>query len=603
MNFKKILYLLLGTSLIYSCKNDTLLDLTPPTNLATNTYWNTVSDLQNYANRFYQMSSTGATGANILPQYNGFGSLGIYSVDENSDNMSPLSINSSNGSARLAGLLTVASNSGYADWNDIYTTNYFLANYSRVNAPLGSMAQYVGEAYFFRACLYFSGVRSYGALPWINKPLTTTDTALIYAPRLPRNVIIDSVIADLNNAIALLPTKTQGTAMRVYKEYAEGMKARVCLYEGTWEKYHGQAKDSFAVANSDGSQYLKMAAAAADSVINSHIFQLDNVGTYNGYFNLFNLTDYSNSKEVMFWRAYSQADGLVTYWQNYYHGGSGSTEDDGINKSLVDDYLCTDGKPIALSPLYRGDDSMDHVLANRDPRLGQTIFQYGDTVVTGAPNNAPDVIFTYPALLSGDPNTTGYQIKKGLNTDWGQDSHNGPGGTDGTIYMRYAEILLISAEAKAELGTITQNDIDNTINKLRDRVGMPHLLMTNIQTDPNWQFPNLSPIINEVRRERRIELACEGYRLDDLMRWAAGNLIVGYQPLGAKLNQFLTVIPNLVVGKNIYQNSNGYILPYATNSNMKNGYQFNVNRDYLMPISLTQIVVSNGKISQNPGWQ
>ena len=592
MKARNIFYLclLLGASFVYSCKRDDFLDLTPPTQLATGAYWNTVADLQNYANSFYKIT-------NVFPQYNGYGSLGIYSVDENSDNMVPQSVGN-----RINGLNTVAGNGGYADWTDIYTTNYFLANYSKVSAVASSVAPYLGEAYFFRAALYFNGVKSYGALPWINKPLTTTDTALIYAPRQPRNVIIDSIIADLNNAISLLPTKSNAAAMRVYKEYAQGMKARICLYEGTWEKYH--QNDAFGVAGQDGTKYLQMAAATADSVINSGIFSLDNAGKYNGYFNLFNQTDYTSSKEIMFWRAYNQSDGLTTYWNNYYHEGSGGTNSDGISKSLADDYLCTDGNPTALSSLYKGDDSLAHIVANRDPRLRQIIFMYGDTVVTGIPGGAAPITFTYPALVSGSPNTTGFQIKKGLNTDFYQDSHNSPGGTDGTIYMRYAEILLTSAEAKAELGTVTQSDIDNTINKLRDRVGMPHLVLASIQPDPNWKFPGLSGIINEVRRERRVELACEGYRFDDLMRWsAASTLIVGYQPLGAKENQFATLIPGLKVGTNIYVNANGYILPYATTSSMAGGYQFKVSRDYLLPISLTQITVSNGKISQNPGWQ
>src|SRR5690606_25103978 len=111
------------------------------------------------------------------------------------------------------------------------------------------------------------------------------------------------------------------------------------------------------------------------------------------------------------------------------------------------------------------------------------------------------------------------------------------GGTTGKILFRYAEALLNYAEAKAELGTLTQTDLDISINKLRDRVAMPHLVMSNIQTDPNWSFPNLSPVINEIRRERRVELVAEGFRWNDIARWAAADeLIVGKRYLGAKFN-------------------------------------------------------------------
>jgi hypothetical protein len=576
---------------IFSCKKDNLLNQTPPTSLSDAAYWHNASDLQNYLNNLY-----GKDG--IFPHYRGFGNLGIYSADENSDNMVPQSVN-----GRLNGQNTVAGNSSYADWTSIRDVNYFLTNYHRVSAAASDMAPYIGEAYFFRAILYFNALRNVGGVPWINKPLNINDQAFLNAPRVARNVLVDSINADLDKAVANLPTKAKAQSQRLYKEYAEGYKARVCLYEGTWEKYH--ANDPFGVPGQDGSKYLQMAADAANAVITSGIFSLDNVGVPNGYFNLFNHTDYSTSKEIMFWGAYNQQDGIVTYWQNYFHGGSGGTNSDGLSKSLVDDYLCVDGKPAGASPLYKGDDSLKHVLANRDPRLAQSIFIYGDTVVTNQPGSSPIALFQYPALNTGGPCTTGYQLRKGLNTDFYQDSHNSPGGTDGVIYMRYAEILLIYAEARAELGVITQTDVDNTINVLRDRVHMAHLSLANITPDPHWLYPELSPIINEVRRERRIELACEGYRFDDIMRWAAANdVIVGKQPLGAQVTQFLTVplvAGPLKVGTNIFVNSQGYIIPYAQNSAMASGYKFNPGRDYLLPISLQETVV-NPAIKQNPGW-
>jgi len=590
MKTKQIIYLMTILCLltIISCKKDSLLNQSPPTALSQASYWHTASDLQNYANNFYNFSD-------IFPLYTGFGSLGIYSIDDNSDNMVPQTVN-----ARLNGQLTVAGNSSYANWTEIYDVNYFLANYSKVNATAASVAPYVGEAYFFRAMLYFNAVKNVGALPWINKPLGVTDTALIYAPRLSRTVVVDSIVNDLNKAIANLPTKSAAQSQRLYKEFAEGYLARVCLYEGTWEKYH--ANDVFGVAGQNGAAFLQLAATAANTVITSGVYQLDNVGVANGYFNLFNQTSYTSSKEVMFWGAFNTQAGITNVWQNYFQGGSSQTNSDGLSKTLVDDYLCTDGNPTSLSPLYKGDDSLAHIFANRDPRLRQSVFYYGDAVITNKPASAPSLLFTYPALVSGTPCTTGFQIRKGLNTDYGQSQANGLGGTDGVIYMRYAEVLLTYAEARAELGLVTQSDIDITINKLRDRVGMPHLNIAAIPTDPKWAFPSLSPLINEIRRERRIELACEGYRQTDIFRWAAApNVIVSQQPLGAMVKQFLTVIPTIVVGTNVFVNAQGYIQPYAKTASMAAGYSFNVNRDYLLPIPLQQITV-NPKIQQNPGW-
>jgi len=170
-------------------------------------------------------------------------------------------------------------------------------------------------------------------------------------------------------------------------------------------------------------------------------------------------------------------------------------------------------------------------------------------------------------------------------------------GTTGSPIFRYAEALLIYAEARAELGTITQEDVDKTINVLRDRVGTAHLNITNIPTDPKWFFPTLSPIINEVRRERQIELACEGFRWDDITRWAAADeLIVGKRFLGAKFNS--TDYPELNADDYILTDD-GYI--DFLRDQLPDGYGFRIDRDYLSPISTEELTL-NPNLVQNPGW-
>ncbi len=167
-----------------------------------------------------------------------------------------------------------------------------------------------------------------------------------------------------------------------------------------------------------------------------------------------------------------------------------------MTRNLVDAYLCTDGSPIALSPLYQGDDSLLRVVANRDPRLSQTMYvPDGKHIITSnQPQGAPNMLFEIPSFSQaneGKP-ATGYQVYKGHNTDYNQQNAGNLGIT-AVIYFRYAESLLILAEAKAELGTLTQADVDLTINKLRSRVGMPALDLANIAQDPNWEFPHWEP--------------------------------------------------------------------------------------------------------------
>jgi len=162
------------------------------------------------------------------------------------------------------------------------------------------------------------------------------------------------------------------------------------------------------------------------------------------------------------------------------------------------------------------------------------------------------------------------------------------------IIYRYAEVLLNYVEAKAELGTINQGDIDLAIKPLRDRVGMPNLAMGAIVSDPDWDFPELSPLINEVRRERQVELAAEGFRWNDIARWAgADELIVGKRPKGFLASQ---------VEENPFPvDENGFLDPLK--NAMPEGWGFQLDRDYLNSIPVSEIVLSEGNLTQNPGWE
>ncbi len=582
----KYLYLIICLSLLFtSCEKD-FLERTPQSDISDADYWHTVNDLRLYVNGFY----------NTLPSYRGFGNFGIYSLDDSqgSDNMVNYQY-----SQALNGERTLPSSGGgwsYGNWNNIRDVNYFLDNYQRVDGDPAEVNKYVGEALFFKAWYYYDKLQNFGDLPWLSSALTTNDSTELKQPRLSRHVVVDSMLTILDRAIDYLPEKGGSgyENFRVYKELAALFQSRIALYEGTWEKYH--AGTPYGVSGKDGSVFLEKAVEAANYVINSGKFSLDNVGEPNGYWKLFNQIDYSNSSEIMFWRRYDATDGIFTYWARYMRLGGGR----GITKSLVESYLCTDGKPIATSSLYQGDQTLIDVVTNRDPRLNQTIqVNDGEHYLTeGTP-------FEHPAWgnAAEDNNYTGYQIYKGLNIS--EDQQKIGQGSQGLIYFRYAEALLNLAEAKAELGTISQADIDNTINLLRDRVGMAHLNMGNITHDPNWLFPSLSPIINEIRRERRVEFAAEGYRHDDIWRWAAADeLIKGWIPKGAKRQQFIdNADPDDInlIKEQFPIDASGYISPYKNNVIGSGGFNFNLGRDYLLPIPTNQLQL-NPNLTQNPGW-
>lgn len=364
-------------------------------------------------------------------------------------------------------------------------------------------------------------------------------------------------------------------------------KSRVALYEASWEKYHQGSK--FGVEGADYNKYFRVAADAAKQVMDMGKYSLFTTGDPNtSYYNLFNKTEFQDNPEVILARTYSLLLGLTHRAQNYliYRGSR-----TGLSKSLVNDYLCLDGKPVAAHPEY-SDRNLISEIKDRDPRLAQTIWCPGD--LRYGVGEEP-LYFELPFLnLTGEQHcTTGYQLKKGSDP-YCVDTENAE---TGAIVFRYVEALLNYAEAKAELGEITQEDVDKTINLIRQRVGMAGLQLNNITNDPNWQFPALSPIINEVRRERRVELACEGYRLDDLMRWRAHELIVNKRLKGYYYNE--SDFPEIIIGEGVFLDKDGYVDPYQVS--LPNGFQFNPNRDYLQPLPTTELVL-NENLKQNPGW-
>ncbi|SHI54216.1 Starch-binding associating with outer membrane [Arenibacter nanhaiticus] len=576
----KLLVIILSAT-IFGCSEE-FLDRPDLDSISTDSFWKTPNDLNLYITQYYTVFP--GWGPN---QYSG----GIYWEDSNSDNIAPNNVNS-----RLAGFNTLESSNGSWSFSSVRTINIFLSKYQEVldnGHTMDDIAQYVGEGHFFRAYFYYDLLRNYGDVPWFGASLVPSSEEL-YAARDPRNVVVDNILADLDKAIANLPSGRQSNGNRLCKEIALLFKARVALYEGTWEKYH--AGTPFTPEDSNPNKYLSIAQNTAELLINEPAdFGIANSGNPSfDYSTLFNQTDYSSNPEVLMWRNFDVSQGVAHNGQRYLPRIGGGR---GLTKELLDQYLCSDGLPIGLSPLYQGDQGLENLSTNRDPRLSETVFLPGDPMRIDATGAVTETFEKAPLGESGDTNCpTGYMIFKGSNSDIVHfQTHSG---TTSSPIFRFAEVLLILAEAKAELGTITQSDVDKTINVLRDRAGMPDLNIESITIDPNWQFPSLSPLINEIRRERHIELAAEGYRFDDILRWAAADeLIVGKRLKGIFFQQ--SVFPDLVVGTDVLLDADGYVDLYQMQ--VPNGNQFDVNRDYLLPIPQEQLTI-NPNLTQNPGW-
>ena len=559
MKLKYLLYSsIIGVTTLTGC-NDAFLERSPQ-NINDQTYWTSPSDLQTYANAFYD----------ILPH-------GVSNYDDTwSDNQVPRGVES-----YIWGQYAVPTEDGSwskSAWSNLRYINYFMTHYGTVTGDEGEINRYVGEMRFFRALQYFSKVMTYGDVPWLEEDMNT-DSPELYGPRTPRNEVIQHIIDDLDFAIEWLPEgRVSSGDNRLTADVARHIKARVCLYEGTYYKYHTEL-------GYEWQSLLQEAVDASDALINSGNYSIYNMNDpEHDYYNMFIMEDKSNLSEAILYIDY--ADPLRRH--NWGHGAWEANT--GFSKDFIDSYLYADGLPKALTSYPTDDATIAEEFANRDPRLKQMVlnneFFEGNSAFVGHEVASDDA---YVNTFC----TTGYQTIKGYDPATGHLGFTLET-ADGIAY-RYAETLLINAEAKAELGTINQSDLDKTINVLRDRVGMPHLMMEVGFTDPNWPDYgyDLSPLLQEIRRERRIELAGEGFRWNDICRWKAGKLFEN---------------PMTYVGKKVTtgtRTDEGYAIVYPdyTNPDLSIGGNSRKWEDqrYLLPIPTNELQL-NPALEQNPGW-
>uniref|UniRef100_A0A2B4RAV1 TonB-dependent receptor SusC n=1 Tax=Stylophora pistillata TaxID=50429 RepID=A0A2B4RAV1_STYPI len=465
----------------------------------------------------------------------------------------------------------------------------------------------------------------------LDKPLKPTieETAL---ERISRKTIVENMVKDIDKAIANMKDGSVGESDRINKYVALALKARFCLYEGTWEKHHEGT--TFGVTGADGTNFITLARDAADEIIKSGRYELVKGPAGREYVDLFNKTNYAGNKEVIFWGKRDKDQELAhNVNRTLYHGHGPQLTKEFVDACLMkngklpttangfagetgyyQENLNVDGKDLTYKDPTGADVNLKVTYANtlkdRDPRLVQSVFSVGMLMLT----NGASADMLFPHLkLNRHNKCTGYPLRKYAISDYAQVE----GGTDtgilGNIIFRYAEVLLIYAEAQAELGNNAQAIAK--IDMLRDRVGMTKL---------SAQMPASSTVLDEVRRERRIELLAEGHRQSDIFRWkAASTYIINHKPHGIKFtgNAWLDdtstgmysgnyePIINVTGGKGgkiakidlTGFLDNGFISPYE--KQIPDGYKFKEDRDYLRPINKEDILLSNGKLKQNPGYE
>jgi len=391
-------------------------------------------------------------------------------------------------------------------WGTLRSINFFLHYFNNNNLSEDVLNHYEGLARFFRARFYMNMVKRFSDVPWYDQLIGTADKELLYKERDPRSLVVEKIFEDYE--FSSKNVKSSTLTGEVNKWVVLSYMARDALYEGTFRRYHPELQ-----LDATAEVYLKIAQDAAKEIIDNGGFDIYSTGDFDSdYSSLFNSTNLSNNSEIIFANSYESGIRNNEWWnffQNYEISPS---------RDLVHIYLMTDGSFFSSQQDYEKKLFVDE-FKDRDPRLKQTIaypgWIYGRT---GTP-------YVFPGELSRF--FTGYHLIKGF------ENHTDQGRTyslDNPI-IRYAEVLLTYAEAKSEMEQLTQLDLDITVNKLRHRVGMPEMFL-NPNVDPikeakysNVKISSQWKEILEIRRERRVELAMEGFRFDDLMRWKAGKAL------------------------------------------------------------------------------
>ncbi|NSL87423.1 RagB/SusD family nutrient uptake outer membrane protein [Chitinophaga sp. Mgbs1] len=558
------------------------MDREPLAKINPDNFFKTEKDLKLYTNSFYTM----------IPD-----AEGVY--NEDMDNVVKSSV-----SEFLTGRRQVPVTGGGWTWTELRKINYFLVNCNRV-LPFSTTRKYIGAARFFRAWFYFEMVRKFGDLPWYNTPLDGADAAALQKPRDPRQLIMDSVLADIDFAIANLDVVKSNE--QVNKWTALALKSRICLFEGTFRKYHKE--ENFNLP--DENKFLQAAADAANELMASGQYKLFAGNPNTAYRDLF-ASKNANPDEVILARKFSGT--LQIYHNANYYTITASYGQPGLEKSFVNSYLMKDGSRFTDKPNFDKIQFYEEC-QNRDPRLSQTIRTPGYTRIGNTNKLVPDF----------GASVTGYQLIKYV-TDETQDSYV-KNDNDMPVF-RYAEVLLNYAEAKAELGQLSQSDIDKSIKLLRDRVGMPNLNVAAASASPDpyelaryQEKGRLNGVILEVRRERRIELVIENFRWMDISRWKEGTMLTKqfkgmYFPGPGEFDLDSDGKTDVVIYEGTKPNGpkGPAYLKLGTEINLENGNsggsivvnrnitkEFNEKRDYLYPIPIQERTL-NKNLLQNPNW-
>ena len=550
------------------------MDLDPKADMGDNLVWNKADNFQLFANQFYGWTRDFQAGAD----YQSGVSDGPHS-DYRSDLICASSINTySQGTNAIP-----ATDGNYTTlYKRIYYTNLLLSHAQDFDNQ-AAIATPMGEALWFRAYLHFELVQLYGDAQLLTTPLDM-DSEQLYQKRDDRGTVIDQCVADLRQAAELLPLTAE--VGRVTKGAAWALLSRVALYEGTWQKFHnnnaGRATELLTIAKQaadeviKGGQYALFYNADLGTKSYQYLFTLEDAAQCNPA----NVGKSANTEYIMTSR-HRDGDKMAL---NVTHAMVGNACFP--TRKLANMYLCQDGLPIAKSAQFQGYTQAASEFQNRDNRMNSTLLRHGELYWNndGKWRTAWTVADEASSLTANVRSNSGYQTRK-----WGVERQVADyyESMDYPV-IRYAEVLLNYAEAAYELSeSISDDDLNKSLNLVRQRVNPTMPKLTN-----SFVTANGLSMREEIRRERTVELALEGFRIDDLKRWATAPTEMTQDQLGVKMTG--TWFETNWTAQARPLNSDGCIVLYTDR-------QWS-NKLYLYPLPSDQLQL-NPQLGQNPGWE
>ncbi len=583
MKIMKKIVLLASAILLFASCND-FLQRDPDAQLNSETYFANETSLQTYINGFINSY----TPTSALAREDGSDIIAVTRTAYYIDDWNP----------------NVQTGWSSSDWNAIYNINYFLVHLKDVpGLSEATYNHYEATGRFWRALQYWNKVRTFGGVPYYFAPIDADDEEMLYKPRDSREVTMQYILDDLNFACENLSTDAKWVNNAQISRYiALAIKSRICLFEGTYRKYHATNPETgSAWTTNEANKYLTEAADAAQKLMATGRYSI--ATDYRGIFT----KEAPSYTEGIWFHQYNTAAAHTHDLTWYFTSGSMGSKWSG-DQDFIQSYLNLDGTPHTTTEEWAQE------FQNRDKRLAATFMPptYTKKIAGASVTTAPDFAVTY----------TGYQPIK-----WNIDDNtydNASISNNSVPIIRYGEVLLNYAEAKAELGQFTEADWNNTIAILRkNHGGITNTAYPTVADPVLAEYYKLSdPVLLEIRRERAIELVFEGHRVNDLMRWARADLInkQWYGLYIPAVNQSYDLNGDGTMDINVYRQADGnggragtpVMLSTANGGwTLENGdhgrLMYNLERKftekrYLHPIPASAIVL-NPNLEQNAAWK